>query len=153
MAIWSRRKKQASQIHGGIEYRQGDDMTVDQLNAIVNNSFYSIDFAEALADTPDISELDGVGVSSITLIDNVKTPASGGEPITYKKFKFSNLRGRSIEMRAAEGYIQWRVQGTSQWNNLISIAELQGPPGGTPLEFSVNDNGELVATYQDGGTQ
>lgn len=153
MAFWSRRKKQASQIHGGIEYRQGDDMTVDQLNAIVNNSFYAIDFAEALADTPDTSEVNNEGTPSVSFVDNVKTPVSGGDPITYKKFKFSNLRGRSIEMRSADGYIQWRVQGTAQWNNLVPLADLQGPPGGTPLEFSVNDDGELIATYQDGGTQ
>lgn len=128
-------------------------MTVDQLNAIVNNSFYSIDFAEALTDAPDTSEVDNEGTPTVSFVDNVKTPISGGEPITYKKFKFSNLRGKSIEMRAAEGYVQWRVQGAAQWNNLVSLAELQGPPGGTPLAFSVNDDGELIATYQDGGTQ
>ena len=56
MAFWNRKKKTPSQIHGGIEYKQDDDMTIDQLNGIVNNSFYAVDFAEALTDAPDVSE-------------------------------------------------------------------------------------------------
>ena len=93
MAFWNRKKKLPSQIHGGLEYKQGDDMTIDQLNGIVNNSFYAVDFAEAMADAPDISELNGEGTPSVTLIDNPKTPVAGGETIHYKKFKFANLRG------------------------------------------------------------
>lgn len=94
MAFWNRKKKLPSQIHGGLEYKQGDDMTIDQLNGIVNNSFYAVDFAEAMSDAPDISEIDGDGTPSVTFVDNVKTPVSGGSPITYKKLKFANLRGK-----------------------------------------------------------
>lgn len=93
MAFWNRKKKTPSQIHGGIEYKQDDDMTIDQLNGIVNNSFYAVDFAEALTDAPDVSEANRTGTPSVEFIDNVKTPVSGGDPITYKKFKFKNLKG------------------------------------------------------------
>lgn len=93
MAFWNRKKKTPSQIHGGIEYKQDDDMTIDQLNGIVNNSFYAVDFAEALTDAPDVSEANQTGTPSVELVDNIKTPVSGGDPITYKKFKFKNLKG------------------------------------------------------------
>lgn len=45
--------------------------------------------------------------------------------------------GQDIELRATASYIQWRYKGFRQWNDLISIKALIGPPGpagkpGTP---------------------
>src|SRR5690606_1489591 len=37
--------------------------------------------------------------------------------------------GREIELRVADGYIQWRLIGDEKWINLISLADLQGPKG------------------------
>lgn len=83
MAEWSKNRADSSSINGGREFTTNDDLAVNELNAMVNNSFYAVDFAEALADTPDISEIDGNGTPSVSLINNGK----------FKRFKFSNLRG------------------------------------------------------------
>lgn len=88
MAEWSKNKVVATEINGGKEFTTDDVLTVAELNAMVNNAFYSVDFAEAMADAPDISEIDGEGVPNVSLIDNVK------DDRVLKKLKFSNLRGQ-----------------------------------------------------------
>lgn len=87
MAEWSKNKVYSSSINGGKEFTTDDDLAVNELNAMVNNSFYAVEFAEAMADAPDVSEIDGTGTPSVSLVDNGK----------FKKFKFSNLRGRQGE--------------------------------------------------------
>lgn len=87
MAEWSKDKVNPTNINGGKEFTTDDDLAVNELNAMVNNSFYAVDFAEAMADAPDVSEIDGTGTPSVSLVDNGK----------FKKFKFSNLRGRQGE--------------------------------------------------------
>lgn len=39
-------------------------------------------------------------------------------------------QARDIQLRKGNGYIQWRYAGDSEWINLVSLIELQGPPGG-----------------------
>lgn len=90
MAEWDRNKVSPSEINNGKQFTRDDDLTVQELNAMVNNSFYGVDFAEALADQPDISEINSSGSPEVSIIDNVKNG------ITYKKFKFKNL-GNSID--------------------------------------------------------
>lgn len=87
MAEWSRNRADSSSINGGKEFTTNDDLAVNELNAMVNNSFYAVDFVEAMADTPDVSEIDGTGTPSVSLVSNGK----------FKKFKFSNLRGKQGE--------------------------------------------------------
>ena len=87
MAEWNRNKVEPSEINGGKEFAPRDNLAVNELNAIVNNSFYGVNFSEAMADTPDISEIDGDGTPSVSLINNGK----------YKRFKFSNLKGKQGE--------------------------------------------------------
>lgn len=87
MAEWNKDRIDASQINGGNEFTTDDNLTVNELNAMVNNSFYGVDFVEAMADAPDVSEIDGTGIPSVSLISNGK----------FKKFKFSNLRGKQGE--------------------------------------------------------
>lgn len=87
MAEWDRKKVEPSIINGGKEFTCDDNLSTVELNAMVNNSFYSVEFAEALADNPDTSSANNVGTPSVTLVDNVK------DGKTYKKFKFSNLKG------------------------------------------------------------
>lgn len=41
MAEWSKNKVDPSNLHGGQEFVKGDNLAVDELNAIVNNSFYA----------------------------------------------------------------------------------------------------------------
>lgn len=87
MADWSKNKVYSSSINGGKEFTTDDNLAVNELNAMVNNSFYAVDFAEAMADAPDVSEIDATGTPSVSLVDNGK----------FKKFKFSNLRGKQGE--------------------------------------------------------
>lgn len=39
--------------------------------------------------------------------------------------------GRTPELRAANGYIQWRYVGETSWNNLVALADLTGSKGDT----------------------
>ena len=87
MANWSKNKVNPSDINNGNEYTVNDDVSLEQLNSMVNSGLYSQDFAEHLTDTPDTSDAGTVGTPSVTFVDNVQ------DGITYKKFKFSNLKG------------------------------------------------------------
>ena len=87
MANLEPKKIDLSTINNGKEYENGDGTTPETFNAPIEASAYAQDFAEHLADTPDTSKANVVGTPNVELIDNVV----GGK--TYKKFKFSNLKG------------------------------------------------------------
>lgn len=60
----------------------------------------------------------------------------------------ANLRGPSVELREAGGYVQWRVAGSgSAWVNLLPLTDIQGLPGVNGVE-----NVEAVAGYVDAVT-
>jgi hypothetical protein len=87
MAEWSKNKVESSAINGGKEFTTDDVLAINELNTMVNNSFYAVDFVEAMADAPDVSDIDGTGTPSVSLVSNIKNGK------VFKKFKFSNLRG------------------------------------------------------------
>lgn len=91
MGKWSRNKVNSANLNNGNEYEAKDRVSRQQLNAMVNSGLYSQDFAEHLADTPDVSEANNVGTPTVEMIDNVV-----GDK-TYKKFKFKNLKGSTGE--------------------------------------------------------
>ena len=90
MSIWQRIK---SIINSGNEYAQGDSMTVEQLNGVVNNSLHAVDFAEGLGDAPDVSAAGNVGTPTCTTPLTTRGKTIDGVTKTVKKFKFSNLKG------------------------------------------------------------
>lgn len=94
MANWSRNKVDSSIINSGKEYEIGDRVSIEQLNSMVNAGLYAQDFAEALADSPDITEVNNVGTPSVEIINNGQ----------YKKFKFSNLKGEKGDVGAVFTY-------------------------------------------------
>lgn len=97
MANWSRDKVDASNLNNGQEYTIDSDVSVEQLNSMVNSGLYSQDFVEALADTP-VVENDDTGASpSVELVDNIKNGK------TYKKFKFKNLSNATSKLYDATG--------------------------------------------------
>ena len=55
MAEWSKNKVDASLINGGKEFTTDDDLAVAELNAIVNNSFYSADKSDEAKNVADAS--------------------------------------------------------------------------------------------------
>lgn len=87
MATWNKEKVNPSNVNSGAQYEDGDVVRASDINAAENNAFYAVDFAEAMADAPDTSDINVIGTPSVTLIDNVK------DGKTYKKFKFSNMKG------------------------------------------------------------
>lgn len=89
MAKWNREKVDSSDLNNGNEWEQGDRVARQELNAIINAGLYAQDFAEHLADTPDTSEANNVGIPTVDFVDNPN--ATTGKP--YKRFKFSNLKG------------------------------------------------------------
>ena len=46
MANWSKNKVDSSVLNGGQEYTKDNNVSLDQLNAITNNSFYAVDKAD-----------------------------------------------------------------------------------------------------------
>ncbi|MDD4388822.1 MAG: InlB B-repeat-containing protein, partial [Bacilli bacterium] len=63
--------------------------------------------------------------------------------------------GREVELRVFDGYIQWRHEGDSTWNNLISVSELKGTSGadgaaGREVEFQTT--AEYVQWRYEGDT-
>ena len=91
MAIWSRNKKAPSTLNNGNEYQEGDWVTIELFNDANNNAYFAVDSIEALGEAPDVSEAGVVGTPNVTLIPYDK--AIDGITKTFKKFKFSNLRG------------------------------------------------------------
>lgn len=85
MGKWSRDKVNSENVNNGNEYQAKDRLAREQLNAMVNGVLYAQDFAEHLADTPDLSEANNVGTPSVEIIDNGK----------FKKFKFKNIKGET----------------------------------------------------------
>lgn len=51
-----------------------------------------------------------------------------------------------IELRNNGSVIQWRYTDSNEWKDLVTLEELQGPPGETP-EFEIRE-GHLYAIYQ-----
>lgn len=112
MAEWSKERVDSSDINGGKEFTSNDNLAVNELNAIVNNSFYGVEFVEAMADAPDVSEIDGTGTPSVSLVDN-------GD---FKRFKFSNLRGQQGE----KGQRGEKGEKGDPVPNTLSIGTVQG---------------------------
>lgn len=96
-------------------------------------------FAEHLVDTPDNTEVGNVGIPSVTLIDNVV------DGTTYKKFKFSNLKGEKGET------------GDTGATNSLSIGTVTTGNAGTQASASItgdapNQTLNLTIPKGDNGT-
>lgn len=88
MATWSRNKVDSTQLNNGNEFDNNSNLALDEINAVVNGGLYSQDFAEHLADTPDTTEANNVGTTTVSFVDNIVNGK------TFKKLKFSNLKGQ-----------------------------------------------------------
>ena len=102
MAIWNRKKVSPNVVNSGKQYvNKVDSPSADDFNAAENNAFYAVDFAEALADAPDISEVGNTGTPTVSFVDNPKLV--NGENIIYKKLKFSNM-GMKLGVTSTTAY-------------------------------------------------
>lgn len=65
MADWNKNKVESSAINGGKEFTTDDVLTVKELNAMVNNSLYAVDFAES--NTLEIGSVSSGDTASATI--------------------------------------------------------------------------------------
>ena len=117
---WSKKKVDPESINNGNEYEKGDRVARQSLNAMVESGLYSQAYAEALTDAPDVSEAGNVGTPTVSFVDNVK------DGVTYKKFKFANLKGIQGE-KGEQG-----IQGEKGEQGIQGEKGEKGDTGATP---------------------
>lgn len=133
MAEWSRNKVNSSDLNNGNEFNSNDRVARQELNAMVNAGLYAQDFAEHLADTPDTSEANNVGIPTVTFVDNPN--ATTDKP--YKRLKFANLKG---------------AQGVSVTNVSSGTATTSGDMTTTPVTFTLSNNStQTINVYAQKG--
>lgn len=72
MAEWSKNKVEPSAINGGNEFVKGDNLAVNELNAIVNNSFFASERAES-AEQKVNSFVEEEGKTAVTIEGEVQS--------------------------------------------------------------------------------
>lgn len=88
MAQMQPTKHNLSEFNGNTGEEYGTQIFPSQdFTKMAENSAYSAGMADSLTAQPDVSDAGTVGTPNVTLVDNIV----GG--VTYKKFKFSNLKG------------------------------------------------------------
>lgn len=89
MAEWSKNKVEPSAINGGKEFVEGDNLAVNELNAIVNNSFFASEKAES-AEQKVNSFVEEKGKTAVTIEGEVQSKWSA-DFIEKEKSKSLNL--------------------------------------------------------------
>lgn len=123
--------------------------TINTANTAITNSQNAVStanetksFAEHLADTPDISEAGNIGTPSVSFIDNVV-----GD-VTYKKFKFSNLKGEKGDKGDKGDTGEQGIQGqTGAIGNGISSISKTGTNGLTDT-YTITFTDSTTTTFE-----
>ena len=103
MANFEPKKLDLDDINGGIRFTGSDGITPNAINDPIEAVAYSQTVVEHLTDTPDTSEIDGVGNPNVSFVSS--TTADG---VTIHKFKFSNLSGATFTPSLDEaGNLSW----------------------------------------------
>lgn len=58
--------------------------------------------------------------------------------------------GKEVQLQVADGYIQWKYDADSDWQNLIAVSALQGMKGDKGDQSEKGEKGELIVTLTDG---
>ena len=58
--------------------------------------------------------------------------------------------GKEVQLQVADGYIQWKYDADSDWQNLIAVSALQGMKGDKGDQGEKGEKGELIDTLTDG---
>ena len=58
--------------------------------------------------------------------------------------------GKEVQLQVADGYIQWKYDADSDWQNLIAVSALQGMKGDKGDQGEKGEKGELIVTLTDG---
>lgn len=103
MANFEPKKLDLEDINGGIRFTESDGVTPNAINDPIEAVAYAQTVVEHLTDTPDNSEINGVGSPNVSFVSN--TTADG---VTIHKFKFSNLSGATFTPSLDEaGNLSW----------------------------------------------
>ena len=132
MANFEPKKLNLDDINGGIRFTESDGITPNAINDPIEAVAYSQTVVEHLTDTPDISEINGVGNPNVSFVSN--TTADG---VTIHKFKFSNLSGATFTPSLDEA-------GNLSWSN---NRNLPNPP-----TINISGRDYLYSSYEGSGT-
>lgn len=58
--------------------------------------------------------------------------------------------GKEVQLQVEDGYIQWKYDADSDWQNLIAVSALQGMKGDKGDQGEKGEKGELIVTLTDG---
>lgn len=58
--------------------------------------------------------------------------------------------GKEVQLQVEDGYIQWKYDTDSDWQNLIAVSALQGMKGDKGDQGEKGEKGELIVTLTDG---
>lgn len=148
MSAWNRNKVDPSQINNGKEFTEDDILTVDELNAMVNNSFYGADVIDNAMALPIVETTDANADPTVELVDYTK------DGKTYKKFKFKNIKGKTGASggRGEQGVgissvVQTTTSSVDGGSNIVTVTKTDG---GTST-FEVK-NGSKGSTGDRGAT-
>lgn len=92
MAQWEKKKVQPSEINSGSEFTRDSVLTLKELNAIVDNSFYASDMVESLINQPLDALADRVGTAHVYTQEYYD---ENGQ--LKRRFVFENLKGERGE--------------------------------------------------------
>lgn len=68
---------------------------------------------------------------------------------TYQEW-LESIKGASITLQIADGFIQMKYSDKNEWINLISINDLRGEDGIGISKVEISSNGDLIISYSDG---
>ena len=129
--------------------------TINKSNQALANSQTAVNtandvssFAQHLVDTPDNSEANNIGTANVSFVDNVV------DGVTYKKFKFSNLkgdRGDALILNQTVGYDPERASIPSAWfsttprvnDEYLGVRTDRGTELFIGKVISINENGQV----------
>lgn len=58
--------------------------------------------------------------------------------------------GKEVQLQVVDGYIQWKYDADSDWQNLIAVSALQGMKSDKGDQGEKGEKGELIVTLTDG---
>lgn len=136
---WSRDKALPENINGNSEFTTNDNLTITELNAIVNNSFYASDIAEEVKSQ----------VSNLGSEDKLEFKGSNPNILINGDFRI-NQRGKSEYRKQGYSYTvdRWKVYVgdensdyiiTPSSNGGITLNNINGTGGLTLLQFLEED--------------
>ncbi len=155
-----------------VEINESGELVITLTNGDVSNLGRIIgadgrDGADGVDGVDGINGKDGIGIK------NIEISANGELIITLTDSSINNLGvivgrdgkdgvdgvdgkdgtdGREIELRVADGYIQWHYVGETEWKNLVSLDTLKGEKGDTGATGAAGPQGEKGDKGDTGAT-